>query len=599
MSESTHKAKGAIPFDAEKWSKSVGELAQRGWRVWMDSLKEQTESGGIQIPDPAVIGKAFMELALKIQAEPRKLAELQAQAWGDGYRLWESTVRRLAGHPAQPVVEPESHDRRFKDAAWQEEIYFDFVKQAYLLTSRWAQSVVASVTDLEEGTAKKIDFYTRQLIEAMSPTNFAATNPKVWQEALETGGQSLLKGFENLLGDMERGEGRLAISMTDFASFKIGENIAVTPGKVIYQNDLMQLIQYAPATDTVCRRPLLIVPPWINKFYILDLQPKNSFIRWAVENGQTVFVISWVNPGKELAHKGFEDYMAEGPLAALDAIELATGEREVNLIGYCIGGTLTASTLGYLAAKEDDRVKSATFFTTLVDFSDVGELSVFIDDEQLHLLDKHMEAQGYLDGRLMGTVFSMLRANDLIWSFVVNNYLLGKDPRPFDLLYWNCDSTRMPAMMHSYYLRKMYLENKLVEPGGISLKGVPIDLRAVKTPVYILSAREDHIAPWKTTYAATQLYSGPVKFVLGGSGHIAGAMNPPSANKYGYWTNGRKPKSPDAWLNGAKEHQGSWWPDWLEWVGQFAGGSVPPREPGSGSLKALEDAPGSYVQVRC
>src|SRR6202162_1391041 len=354
-------------------------------------------------------------------------------------------------------------------------------------------------------------------------------SPERLRAPVDSRGENLVNGLKNLLDDLERGKGHLAISMTDMAAFKIGENVATTPGKVVYQNDLIQLLQYAPTTETVKRRPLLIIPPWINKFYILDLRPENSFIKWAVEQGHTVFVISWVNPDEHLARKTFEDYMREGPLAALDAMNEATGEREANVIGYCLGGTLLASTLAYMAAKRDARVKSATYFVTMVDFAEAGELSVFIDEEQIRALEQRMEKKGYLEGSEMATTFNMLRANDLIWSFVVNNYLLGKDPFPFDLLYWNSDSTRMPAVMHSFYLRNMYQKNLLVKPGGLKIGGVPIDLRTITTPTYILSTREDHIAPWRSTYAATQIYAGPDKFVLSASGHIAGVVNPPGS----------------------------------------------------------------------
>ncbi|RMD61794.1 MAG: alpha/beta fold hydrolase, partial [Alphaproteobacteria bacterium] len=368
---------------------------------------------------------------------------------------------------------------------------------------------------------------------------------------------------------------------------------------VVYQNDLMQLIQYTPTTETVFKRPLLIIPPWINKYYILDLREKNSFVKWAVEQGHTVFIISWVNPDEKLARKTFDDYMTEGPLAALDAIEKATGEGDANVIGYCLGGTLLAATLAYLAAKRKARcVASATFLTTMIDFAEAGELGVFIDEEQLTALEQKMSKKGYLEGADMATTFNMLRANDLIWSFVVNNYLLGKEPFPFDLLYWNSDSTRMPAAMHSFYLRKMYQENLLVKPGGITLKGTPIDLRKIKTPSFFLSTKEDHIAPWKSTYAATQIFSGPVTFVLAASGHIAGVVNPPAAGKYSYWTNPECPKTPDAWLNEAEEHPGSWWPEWGKWVERYAGEKVPARIPGTGKLEVIEDAPGSYVKIK-
>jgi polyhydroxyalkanoate synthase len=439
------------------------------------------------------------------------------------------------------------------------------------------------VDGLDKKTAQKVDFYARQFTDAMSPSNFLLTNPEVLRKTAETGGENLLKGLNNLLTDLERGKGQLRIKMTDSEAFNVGENIGVTPGKVVYQNDLMQLIQYAPTTETVLKRPLLIAPPWINKFYILDLRPKNSLVRWAVSQGHTVFVISWVNPDEHLSDKGFDDYMKEGYLAALDAIEQATGEREVNAIGYCLGGTLLASTLAYMAAKGDDRIKTATFFVTMMDFQEAGELGVFIDEEQLQSLEEKMNRRGYLEGSEMATTFNMLRANDLI---------------SFDLLYWNADSTRMPARMHSFYLRKMYQENLLAQPNGIELDGVPIDLRKVTTPAYFLSTREDHIAPWKSTYRGTQLLGGPKRFVLAASGHIAGVVNPPDGGKYGHWISKDVPPDPETWLEGATEMAGSWWPDWQRWILQHDKEQVPARHPGDGKLQVLEDAPGSYVKVR-
>jgi polyhydroxyalkanoate synthase len=444
-----------------------------------------------------------------------------------------------------------------------------------------------------------VEFYTRQYIDAISPSNFLLTNPEVLRETVASGGQNLVKGLNNLLEDVARGGGgEVRMRMTDESAFKLGVNIATTPGKVVFQNDLIQLIQYYPAKGPVFRRPLLVIPPWINKYYILDLREKNSYIKWAIEQGHTVFVISWVNPDKKLAHKGFDDYLAEGMLAALDAIEKATGEREVNAVGYCLGGTLLACTLGYLAGKKDARIVSATFFASLIDFEEGGELEVFIDEQQVAALEKRMNERGYLEGSEMATTFNMLRANDLIWSFVVNNYLLGRDPFPFDLLYWNSDSTRMPAAMHSYYLRNLYLKNLLAKPGGITLGGVPIDLNRVKTPLYFVSTQEDHIAPWRSTYAGAKLFPGPVRFVLGGSGHIAGIVNPPAANKYSFWTNPRLPGDPEQWLKGASQHPGSWWTDWAGWIAQHGGDKVPERIPGKGKLKAIEDAPGSYAKMR-
>jgi polyhydroxyalkanoate synthase subunit PhaC len=585
--------------DPAELSKAVSNIAERSQRIVSDFLARQSGDGGIEgVVDPLHIGDAFMQMTARLLADPGKLVEAQMSLWQDYLQLWQSTARRLFGETAEPVVIPDETDRRFKDEMWQQNEVFDFIKQSYLLTARWIQGVVKNVEGLDDHTARKVDFYTRQFTDAMAPSNFLATNPEVLRATLESGGENLIKGLDNLLDDLERGRGKLAIRMTDLDAFKVGENIATTPGKVVYQNDLMQLIQYAPSTETVLKAPLLISPPWINKYYILDLRPKNSFIRWAVQQGHTVFIMSWVNPDARLANKTFEDYMLEGPLAALDQIEKITGEKQVNVIGYCLGGTLMAATLAYMAAHGDDRIQSATYFATMVDFAEAGELSVFIDEAQLQFLEEKMQQRGYLDGSEMATTFNMLRANDLIWSFVVNNYLLGKEPFPFDLLYWNSDSTRMPAAMHSFYLRKMYQENKLVVPGGLTLKGTPIDITKIKVPTYIVATREDHIAPWKSTYKATQVYSGPVKFVLAASGHIAGIVNPPEARKYCHWTNSRKPKDPETWLKGAEQREGSWWPDWQKWIGKYAGAQVAPRTPGNGKVDPIEDAPGSYVRVR-
>ena len=583
--------------DPAELSRRFAEIAEQSQRLVTDFLSRQNGEGGLGMATPTAIGAAFFEMTSRLMSDPSKLVEAQMSFWNDYLTLWQRTTQRMLGGEAEPVIEAPSEDRRFRDKAWSDNAVFDFIKQSYLLTARSIQSAVKNVEGLDDGAARKVDFYTRQFVDAIAPSNFVMTNPEVLRATIESRGENLLNGLKNLLGDLERGKGRLAISMTDMAAFKIGENVATTPGKVIYQNELIQLLQYVPTTKTVKRRPLLIMPPWINKYYILDLRPRNSFIRWAVEQGHTVFVISWVNPDQRLAGKSFEDYMREGPLAALDAMEQATGEREANVIGYCLGGTLLAATLAYMTAKRDNRVKSATFFVTMVDFKEAGELSVFIDEEQLHALEERMEKKGYLEARDMHTTFNMLRANDLIWSFVVNNYLLGKSPFPFDLLYWNADSTRMPAAMHSFYLRKMYQENLLAQPGGITLGGVPIDLRKIKTPSFLLSTREDHIAPWRSTYAATQIYSGPVKFVLSASGHIAGVVNPPGG-KYGHWQNDGNPPTSEAWLASATQYPDSWWPAWEQWVAPYSGGEVPARQPGDGKLTPIEDAPGSYVKVR-
>ena len=576
----------------------IRELLDRARHLLAQSAARPEEADTFQIPDPGVIAGAFAELANRAAANPGRIVAAQFALWRDHIALWSTFARRLDGEPVEPLAMPARDDRRFADAAWSEHPAFDFIKQAYLLNARWLQSTVRQVEDVDPETRRKVEFYTRQFIDASSPSNFVATNPKVLRETLDSGGENLVRGLEHLVEDLERGRGRLSIAMTDERAFTLGENVAATPGKIVFQNELMQLIQYAPSTAEVHRRPLLIIPPWINKFYILDLKPQNSFIKWAVDQGHSVFVISWVNPDDRLSHKTFDDYMLDGPLAALDTVGRATGERKINVIGYCIGGTLLACTLAWMAKKNDRRIASATFFTALTDFTDAGEIKVFIDDEQVRLLEAHVAKKGYLEGRHMATVFNLLRANDLIWSFVVNNYLLGREPLPFDLLYWNADSTRMPAAMHSFYLRSMYLENRLVQPDGITLAGESLDLRAIDLPIYQLSTESDHIAPWKSTYALSQLVRGPYRFVLSGSGHIAGVINPPALSKYHYLTNAKNPPSPDDWMATAERHAGSWWSDWGAWVAQHGGGAVPARTPGDGAQSIIEDAPGSYVRVR-
>ena len=594
---------GAVANPAEM-SRAVANIAERSQRLVREFIERQqldAANGGDpqSAADTVNIASAFLEMTTKLMADPGRLFRAQVNLWNDYLRLWQRTTERLLGvETAVPVIEPTDSDKRFRDPLWEDNTLFDFIKQSYLLSARFMQSTVQTVDGLDPKTLRKVDFYTRQFVDAMAPSNFVMTNPEVLRATVESGGENLIKGLTNMLDDLERGKGKLSVKMTSTEAFTLGETIAVTPGKVVFQNPLFQLIQYAPTTEKVRRRPLLIIPPWINKFYILDLKPKNSFIRWAVAQGHTVFVMSWVNPDESLSEKNFEDYMHEGPLAALDAIASATGEKEVNVIGYCIGGTLLATLLAYMAKTNDTRIKSATYFTTMVDFTEAGELSVFIDEEQIQSIEARMRDRGFLEGSDMAQTFNMLRANDLFWSFVVNNYLLGKEPFPFDLLYWNSDSTRMPFAMHSFYLRNMYQENRLIEPGGITVSGVPIDLRAITTPTYILSTKEDHIAPWKSTYSATQLYQGPVRFCLAGSGHIAGVINPPEANKYAYWTNTKLPKAPDQWFHGATQTPGSWWHDWDKWVAKHAGGQVAAREPGDGALKPIEDAPGSYVRTR-
>ena len=576
--------------DMTQLAETIQGIADRSQKIVRNFMAGTKDSP----VDPLNVNDAFVELTTRMMTDPTRLAEAQVNLWNGYMDLWKHAMDRLLGEDPDPLHEPGKQDRRFRQAAWSEELIFDHIKQSYLFTSRWLVDLVRNTDGLDEQTAHKVDFYTRQFVDAMAPTNFVLTNPTVIQATMESKGENLLKGLSNLLDDMERGR----LRMVEEDAFTLGETVATTPGKVVYQNDLMQLIQYEPRTDEVRKRPLLIVPPWINKYYVLDLREENSFVRWAVDQGHTVFITSWINPGSDLAHKTFQDYMLEGPIAATEAALQATGADKVNLIGYCIGGTLTASALAWMAARGDERVASATFFATLVDFKEPGELGVFIDDEQVAHLEERMSRKGYLEGSDMATTFNMLRANDLIWSFVINNYLLGKEPMPLDLLFWNSDSTRMPASMHSYYLRNMYQRNALAEPGVLRLAGEPIDLGRITLPVYILGTSEDHIAPWKSTYAARHLYGGPTRFVLSSSGHIAGVINPPEAGRYSYRTNTRKPKSAETWLKNATEHRGSWWPDWDRWVRRFAGGKVSPRQPGVGSLSVIEDAPGSYVMVK-
>ena len=577
--------------DAAELTAAIREIAERSRRIVSDFMA-RCEG------DPLNVGSAFVEMSSRMLADPARLAQAQIDLWNGYMELWGHAAGRASGREAEPLHRPDENDRRLLHADWEETPVFDFIKQSYLLTSRWMIDAVRETSGLDKETLRKVDFYTRQFADALAPTNFVLTNPEVLRETIDSKGQNLTRGLSNLLDDLERGKGRLRVKMVDEDAFKIGESVAASPGKVIFQNDLMQLIQYAPRTEKVRERPLLIVPPWINKFYVLDLREKNSFVKWAVEQGHTVFMISWVNPDGDLADKTFEDYMFEGPLAAIDAVVEATGADKVNLIGYCIGGTLTATALAYMASKGDSRASSATFFATLVDFEEPGELGVFIDEEQIARLEERMSEKGYLEGADMAATFNMLRANDLIWSFVVNNYLMGKEPFPFDLLFWNSDATRMPAAMHSFYLRNMYRENALTRPGGIALGGVPIDLGRVRTPLYVLASKEDHIAPWRSVYAGAKLYGGRARFVLASSGHIAGVVNPPAAGRYSYRANPKTPAKAQDWFDGATERDGSWWPDWNKWVERHGGGDAPAREPGAGALRAIEDAPGSYVMAR-
>ncbi|MDP3256597.1 MAG: class I poly(R)-hydroxyalkanoic acid synthase [Bosea sp. (in: a-proteobacteria)] len=582
--------------DLDAFAQNMSRLVEEYGKVTAAYLKpiERGEAKGGQADEASEMVKTLGRVAEKWVSDPRKIIEAQASLTGDFLTLWSTMLKRAGGEAAAPVIEPDKRDGRFADPDWSAHPMFDFVKQAYLIGTRWAESMVDRAEDLDPHTREKARFYVKQIASALSPSNFVATNPELLRETLQQNGENLVRGMKMLAEDIEAGRGELKIRQSDPGAFKIGVNIASTPGKVVWRNDIMELIQYAPATETALKRPLLIVPPWINKFYILDLNAEKSFIRWAVAQGLTVFCISWVNPDERHASKDFESYMREGVFAALDAIEQATGEKKVSAIGYCVGGTLLGVTLAYMAAGGDKRIESATFFTTQVDFSQAGELSVFVDEEQIRAVEEQMTKSGYLDGARMAGAFNMLRPNDLIWSYAVNNYLKGKAPTPFDLLYWNSDSTRMPAANHSFYLRNCYLENKLSK-GEMVIGGKRLDLGAVKIPIYNLATREDHIAPARSVFTGSQCFGGPVDYIVAGSGHIAGVVNPPGKVKYQYWTGGPPRGTYEDWIGAAQEHPGSWWPHWFSWVEAQAPKRVKARVPGSGKLPALADAPGTYV----
>ena len=589
---------GAV--DVEAFARNLARMIEEGGKALAAYMKPREEGKikGEIAEEVTDVVKTVGQVAEYWLSDPKRAVELQASLGRAYLDLWSTTVKRMAGEPVTPSASPDSKDKRFTDPEWSQNQFFDFLKQAYLLTTQWSERLVKDADGVDEHTKAKAAFYVKQIGNAISPSNFVLTNPELLRETLASNADNLVRGMHMLTEDIKAGHGHLKISQSDPSQFAVGRNLALTPGKVVFQNDLMQLIQYQPATGNVLKVPLLIVPPWINKFYILDLTPEKSFIKWCVDQGLTVFVVSWVNPDAHLATKSFEQYMTEGPLAALDAIEQATGEKKVHAIGYCVGGTLLAITLAYLAAKKKDRVLSATMFAAQVDFTHSGDLKVFVDEERIAQLEAHMKEQGYLEASRMANTFNMLRSNDLIWPYFVNNYMRGKKPLPFDILFWNADATRMPAANHSFYLRNFYLDNKLTQ-GEMEIAGVTLDLRKVKIPVYNLATREDHIAPAKSVLEGSKYFGGPVRYVLAGSGHIAGVINPPGKPKYQYWT-GKPPSGSDVdkWMSTAKEHPGSWWPDWLKWLKGQDEETVPARKIGSGKLKVIEDAPGSYVKVR-
>ena len=552
--------------------------------------------GADALLDPLRLGDAAWRLGSRLAADPSPLVGAWldlAQSWS---ALWTYGAARMSGAEATPVARPNENDHRFRDSAWDDWPWLDVLKQAYLVNSHAFTSLPGRIASLDARSRSRLEFAAGQVADALAPTNFFPTNPEAQRAAFESGGASVFKGLRHYLRDFDSETGRLDIRMCAPDAFVVGESVATTPGKVVFQNELMQLIQYAPTTPSVRRRPLLLVPPWMNKFYVMDLRPGNSMVEWLVGQGHTVFVISWVNPDSSFADKGFDDYMLDGPYAALEAIEHATGEREANAVGYCLGGILLCALSAWLEAKGDTRLASTTYLATMVDFSDTGAVSVFIDEEGLPTLESAISARGYLSGQQVADTWRSVRANDLVWSFYVNRYLLGQEPPALDILFWNCDPTNMPAAMHTFFMRNMYVENRLREPGGLTLAGETIDVTRITTPSYVLSTVEDHIAPWKTSYATTQLLAGPVEFVLGASGHIAGVINPPAKRKYGYRTGPETPPSPKVWFAAAQEQGGSWWPHWDRWLEPFGGGEVAARIPGDGALPALEDAPGSYVR---
>jgi polyhydroxyalkanoate synthase len=582
----------------EKLSANLARAALTAQGAIAEAALRQAERPAALQPDPFHVAPALTDVMGRLASQPDRMVRAQADLFQQYLELWQSAARRAGGESVEPVVRPDKGDKRFNDPDWAENPVFDVIKQSYLLTSNWLNSLVSQVQDVDPIAKRRVEFFMKMLTDAFSPSNFLVSNPAALREAMQTQGASLLKGMENFADDMTRGGGQLAISQTDYQMFKIGENVATAPGKVVFQNEVLQLLQFNPTTEQVHEIPLLIFPPWINKFYILDLRPENSMIRWLADQGFTVFVASWVNPDVEMAAKTFEDYMIEGIYAATDAVMAQAGVDRVNTVGYCIGGTLLSSTLAHMAAKNDKRIASATFFAAQQDFAEAGDLLLFTNDDWLSDLEKQMDAAGgVLSGQAMAETFNSLRANDLIWSFFVNNYLMGKEPKPFDLLFWNSDQTRMPKALHMFYLRKFYGENALSK-GELVLDNVKLDLGAVKTPVYVQSSKEDHIAPARSVYRGARLFGGPVTFTLAGSGHIAGVINAPVANKYQHWTNSELPASVEQWMEGARETAGSWWPHWATWLREKSGGLVPARDPAGGKFKPIEDAPGSYVKVK-
>ena len=585
--------------DPERFALNLARMVEEAGKA-ASAWAAPREKGEVRdsVAEPMVdMVKTFSKLSEYWLSDPKRALEAQTRLFSGYMGVWANAISRVGGGDDIPEsVAPERGDKRFQDPEWGRNAFFDFLKQTYLVTSRWAGDLVENAEGLDEHTRHKAGFYVKQIANAISPSNFILTNPELFRETVSSSGENLVRGMKMLAEDITAGKGDLKLRQGDYSRFEIGKNIAVTPGKVVGRSDVAEIIQYEPSTETVLKRPLLICPPWINKYYILDLNPEKSFIRWAVAQGHTVFVISWINPDERHGTKGWEAYIREGLQYGLDTVQTATGEKEVNAIGYCVGGTLLAAALALLAQEGDDRVRSVTFFTTQVDFTYAGDLKVFVDEDQIAALERAMSEKGYLDGTKMATAFNMLRSGDLIWPYVVNNYMRGKDPLPFDLLYWNADSTRMAAANHSYYLRNCYLENNLSQ-GHMALAGRTVSLSDITIPVYNLASREDHIAPARSVFLGCKYFGGDVDYVMAGSGHIAGVVNPPSLNKYQYWTGGKPIGDFEHWIDNAKENPGSWWPHWQAWIEARDDRRVAARTPGK-NTPILEDAPGSYVRVR-
>ncbi|QTC86513.1 class I poly(R)-hydroxyalkanoic acid synthase [Brevundimonas pondensis] len=579
----------------ETLSLNLAKAAMTAQSAIAEAALSQADRPAALSPDPFNVAPAMTSIMTSLAARPEKLFQAQADLFGRYMDLWSSTARRAMGEEVAPAP---STDKRFRDPAWSENPVFDVMRQSYLVTSDWMNGLVSSVDDVDPQVKRRAEFFTRLLTDAFSPSNFLASNPAALKALAETGGESLVKGMQNFAADLERGNGKLKISQADYGQFKVGENVATAPGQVVWRDELFELIQFDAATDTQRAIPLLIFPPWINKFYIMDLQPANSLIRWLSAQGFTVFVCSWVNPDQDKAEFGFDEYLNKGVYRAIEKTLEQTGQKQLNAVGYCIGGTLLGAALAHMAANKDKRVASATFFAAQHDFAEAGDLLLFTDEHWLAEIEQQMDAAGgVLPGAAMADTFNALRANDLIWSFFVSNYLMGKAPPAFDLLFWNADQTRMPKRLHLEYLRRMYGQNALAR-GQFEIDGRRIDLSTVQTPLYFLASREDHIAPRNSVYRSARLFGGPVTYTLAGSGHIAGVINPPAANKYQHWTNPALPETLEEWQAGAEQQPGSWWTHWAAWLHEKSGDQIAARDPKTGPLKPIEPAPGAYVKVK-